>query len=128
MQVFVTNMNHVNLISNKNLKLENLGSPLIEENRIKIKIDPLSNFLSLIQKITNIALSKKINKHNLKKTIVDIFYNEIFLKYGVDNDYFKSELNKVINSIFSLINLNFDLDFKSKLRKSRNFQKFIQRC
>lgn len=73
-----------------------MASSLNEENMIKMKIDPLTNFMKLIQKITIIISIKKMNKNNTKKLIVDMFYNEIFLKSDIDSDIFKSELNKAI--------------------------------
>lgn len=96
LNVFQFNLNHFNPKNIKTPKLENVAylPPLIEENLIKIKIDPLTNFLKIIQKITIIVSIKKMNKNNIKKLIVDMFYNEIFLKSEIDSDIFKSELNK----------------------------------
>ena len=97
LNAFQSNLNHFNQKNIKSPKFENVISSLNEENMIKMKIDPLTNFLNLIQKITIIVSIKKINKNNIKKLIVDKFYNEIFLKSDLDSDIFKSELNKAIS-------------------------------
>lgn len=67
------------------------------ESLQKVLTDPLSKFLSIIQKLTFIFHSKKYSKNSIKKYLVDEFYRKLFFLPEKNVNDIKIELNKVQN-------------------------------
>ncbi|KAL4469437.1 hypothetical protein ABPG74_004690 [Tetrahymena malaccensis] len=93
--------------------------PLIKiepSNLHKIEDDPISKFLSIIQKISYIANYSSLQKNNYKKFLVDLFYNKVILNKEENAHYtLKSEIQHILNlskSNVQSLNIKFDINQK----------------
>ncbi len=69
------------------------------QDLVKMKQDPVSNFIEILKKIALVVSSKdpSPSKRDFKKYLIELYYNKIVINHKVPNNTLRHELTKVIS-------------------------------
>ena len=71
------------------------------QDLVKMKQDPVTNFIEILRKMSVIVSSKELGsptKRDFKKYLIELFYKRVVTNTKVNNQALRQELNKVYNS------------------------------
>jgi len=80
------------------------------QDLVKMKQDPVSNFIEILRKMSIIVSAKELetsSKRDFKKYLIELYYKRVITNPKVANTTLRQELNKVISSILIMFQKSF---------------------